>query len=257
MNLKTLGILGTGHLASYTVAGLRNCQDTRPIVLSPRNAGVANKLANEFQCQVAQSNQQVVDQAQIVLLAVRPHHCCALLDELTFKTGQLVISAIAGITIQQLQAHPSLNNQTIVRTLPIVSAEVNCGPVPVFPDNKDVKQLLNGLGDVIILDDETQFDIATVHACMHGWIYFWLDEMINWTCDKGIARPQAENMVKQSIVGALRISDHSALSLDEIGKQIATPGTYTLSGLEQLRHSQALNYWPEAMESVLKKLQAD
>ena len=78
--MKTLGILGTGHLASYTVAGLRNNSDNRKIIVSPRNSNTARALAESYHCEIAASNQDVVDRSACILLSVRPHQLDDLLE---------------------------------------------------------------------------------------------------------------------------------------------------------------------------------
>jgi len=257
MENSSLGILGTGHLASYTVAGLRNAGDDRNVFVSPRNREVAKALSEKHDCTIAADNQSVINQSEIVLLSVRPHQLSDLLTGLKFNTDQLIISAIAGVTIEQLKTYPQLSSNTIVRTLPSVSAEVNSGSVPLFPDDNNAHKLLKSLGTIIILENESSFDIATVHACTHGWVYFWLDEMIKWTIDQGINPHQAQIMIKQTVQGAIDFSNHQQDSLDGIGNSIATSGTYTLAGLEKLRCNHSLEDWATAMQLVLDKLKKD
>ena len=254
MTSMILGILGAGHLASYTVAGLRNSGDKRKILLSPRNSQTAKQLSKTFDCQVAPNNQDVVEQSDIILLAVRPHQLDDLLEDLNFKPSTLVVSAIAGISINELKTYANLKGLTIVRTLLNVSAEVNVGPVPVYPNVSKANQLLERLGTLISFKDERAFDIAVVHGCMHGWVYFWLDEMVRWTTSQGLGQEQAEMMIKQTVQGAIDLSNHNPASLDEIGSSIATEGTYTASGLNQLNSGNALKAWSESMQTVLEKL---
>ena len=45
---QVLGIIGTGHFAGYLVAGLCRAGDGPRIVVSPRNATVAQRLAEAF-----------------------------------------------------------------------------------------------------------------------------------------------------------------------------------------------------------------
>ena len=66
--MTTLGFLGTGHLAELMVRGLAG-QGYR-LVLSPRNAAVAARLAAEHGCAVADSNQAVVDAADGVFVSL-------------------------------------------------------------------------------------------------------------------------------------------------------------------------------------------
>lgn len=252
--METLGILGTGHLASYSVAGLRNAGDEREIIVSPRNADTAANLAANYGCQVAQSNQDVIDRCEFVLLAVRPQQAAGMLDGLAFRPGQKVISAMAGITIDQLQAQPSLEECELYRTLPSVSSEISRGPVPLYPAGKRVEFLLAGLGEVIVFDQESMFDTASLLGCMHGWIYYWLDELVQWTIARGMAPGQAEAMVKHHVLGATELSEHKQESLLSIANSIATEGTYTLTGYEVLKDRHSLTDWTDALEMVSGKL---
>ena len=68
-----LGFIGTGTIVAAMVRGLKGSalQDW-PVVLSPRNAEVGRRLADELSgVAVAASNQAVIDAADIVILAVR------------------------------------------------------------------------------------------------------------------------------------------------------------------------------------------
>lgn len=254
MKNPNLGILGTGHLARYTVAGLRKAGDQRSIFLSPRNAHTAKRVAEQHQCTVALSNQNVIEQSDVILLAVRPHQLDKLLTDLTFEQNQLVISAIAGVTIAELKTYPNLTKNQIVRTLPTVSAEVNTGIVPLYPNHPVAEQLLSALGSVTVLDDESLFNVATTHACMQGWIYFWLDEMVQWSIEQGLSEIQARQMITETVQGAIDLSNHTEGSLQELGTSIATDGTYTLAGLDYLRSKQSLFEWQRAMQLVFDKL---
>ncbi len=254
MENPSIGILGTGHLASYTVAGLRNTGDGRTIFLSPRNVETSKQLAGKHNCIIASSNQNVVDQSEIILLAVRPHQVDKLLTDLEFKSSQLIISAIAGVTITQLKAYSNLTDNQMVRTLPSVSAEVNSGIVPLYPDHDLANQFLSTLGTVAVLDNEALFNVATTHTCMQGWIYFWLNEMVQWSVNQGLSQQQAQQMISETIKGALDLSNHTPLPLEKLGNSIATEGTYTLAGLDYLNSKQSLSEWQTAMQLVFEKL---
>jgi pyrroline-5-carboxylate reductase len=70
--VETLGIIGTGRLASFLVGGLRHAGDRRRIVLSPRGAETAAHLAAHYGCEVAATNQDVVDAGGATIVAVPP-----------------------------------------------------------------------------------------------------------------------------------------------------------------------------------------
>ncbi len=256
MSTPTLGILGVGHLATYTVTGLRHGGDQRRIILSPRKAQAASRLAEQCRCEVAGSNQAVVDNSDIILLAVRPESLNMLLQDLTFRPGQLVISAMAGVSLPQLRHYPALQAATLVRALPPASVEVGAGPVPLFPANEAAETLFGTMGKVIVLESEALFDVALAHGCLHGWSYFLVQQLIDWSMAQGMSKEAARQMVVHSIGSAIELAEsRPELDYGDIGNSIATPGTFTLNGLEHIKAGNGLQAWCDAMETVSKSQQ--
>ncbi len=100
-----IGFLGTGEITSAMVAGLgsgdRSACDQA--WCPPRNAEAAATLAGRFpQVSVAASNQQVVDDCETVVIAVRPQIAQDVLAELQFRSGQNVISLVSGLPVRRL-----------------------------------------------------------------------------------------------------------------------------------------------------------
>ena len=101
--MKTIGFIGVGDLALYTIRGLRRGGYRDSILLSPRNRDKAGLLAADFNCAVQSDNQAVVDHSDCVVLATRPADCLQTLSELEFRSEQLLISVVAGIEIEALR----------------------------------------------------------------------------------------------------------------------------------------------------------
>ncbi|MCZ4282362.1 NAD(P)-binding domain-containing protein [Kiloniella laminariae] len=254
--LPVLGILGVGHFASYTLAGLRRGGFSGQVVLSPRNAEVARTLAKEQSCLVAGSNQEVIDRASMLLLSVRPHQLADLLKDLTFRSDQIVISAIAGISLDEHRAAGPLPEQ-LVRMIPVCSIEAGEGIIPIFPSHPLVEALARFTGTPVALESEEQFDLALVASCMNGWLYEFFGDLADWLTNKGLPEDKTREMILHNIRGAtayglLKKNE----TLQDITQGIATPGTFTLDGLKQLRNQQGISAWTKAMDGVLGKLKA-
>ncbi len=248
-----LGILGAGHLASYCVAGLRRAGDLRDIIVSPRNSQVAKQLKDTHCCQIAQTNQQLIDDVDIVLLAVRPHQLADLIPSLRFKPNQRVVSAMAGVTLNDLRAYQALADTQLIRVMPNVCAEAGAGAVPIYPGADEIESLFAALGKVVVLTSEADFEVANAHACLNGWVYFWLQEMIDWSRHKGIDEATARLLVLNSVKGAITYAEYAQPEhIVDIGQSVATPGTYTLAGLTYLNQNRGLKLWSEALEQTSK-----
>lgn len=250
-----LGILGVGHLASYVVAGLRNAGDQREILLSPRSQSRQQALVQSYGCTAASSNQQVVDNADLVLLSVRPEHLSNLLESLQFAPGQILISCVAGVGMERLQS--ILPSQVIVRTMPLACAEVGEGAVPLYPANEPAAELLGQLGTLVEMNSEADFELATVAACMNGWMFSYFDQLIRWYQAQGLEAQKARDLVLAAVSGATALaSAKPQASLSAISDSIATDGTYTKLGLDLLQKRRAFEPWLEACTEVEKALRA-
>jgi len=255
-NQATLGILGVGHLATYTVTGLRHSGDARRIILSPRNAERAQHLATTFDCEIAKSNQAVIDQADLVLLAVRPFQLEDMLADLHFPKDKIVVSAAAGVSLAQLRAKADFPEK-LALILPVVAAENAQGFVPIYPEIPELKALADSLGKTIAFAEESQFDEAATMACLNCWMYRFFDMQVNWLTGYGIDNENARQLVLHNTLGAA----HYALgrpqqSLSELTDEIATEGTYSKLGLDQLEAGGAFTQWSDTLDMIKQKLDA-
>ncbi|HKK02165.1 MAG TPA: NAD(P)-binding domain-containing protein [Desulfuromonadales bacterium] len=249
-----IGIIGTGHLASYTVAGLRKAGDSSDIFLSPRNATIARKLAGQYGCRIARANQEVVDRSETILLAVRPDSVNDALQGCKFSARHLVVSCVAGLPLQSLAA---VRPAAVVRAMPLSGAEYGVGAIPVYPPNKTAHALLSQIGKVVELDNETQFEQATVIACYSGWLLELFDSMTAWLTRQDFAPETARDLIAEAARGAAELArQKKEISLMTILDGIATEGTLTRTGLDTLRAEGAFRHWPAAADRLMSILAA-
>lgn len=250
-----IGYLGVGHFASYTVAALRKCGHEGRIVLSPRNAETAAQLASSHSCEIADSNQAVVDASDIIVLSVRPPQLAPLLDGLVFRDSQVILSAIAGKTIAELREAGGLP-ENIVRFLPSSFIEFSEPFWPAYPANERVEKLLGACGKVIIFETEEQFDAALLASCSNCWIYAVLDEMTEWFVSRGLAEETARELVVRNTLGAAaNILANPEIAISTINNEIASEGTFSLAGLEMILDAGAFAPWAHALDGLARKLE--
>lgn len=250
---ESLGILGVGHLASYMVAALRRAGDKRRIVLSPRNQERAKALKSSYSCDIAADNQAVVDECKVILLAVRPDHLKDLASEIVPTSDHLLISCIAGVSMERLQA--LMQNTTIVRTLPLASAEVGEGVVPLFPQNSTAQEILKLTGKLMVFDSEADYELAVTAAVINGVIFGFMAELSEWFQSKGLTGEQSRTLVTHTLRGATGLADGMPdQSLKEINMSIAGPGTFTRKAQEIIVAGGGFDSWLKACEDIERQL---
>lgn len=251
--MHSLGILGVGELTEKVVIGLRRSGFDGAILLSPRNAQRAETLAHTHGCLVLPSNQAVVDRAEVLMLGVRPETLADLAGEVRLHPGQRLLSLAAGVNLRQLQAaFPAAH---CVRVMLSYATQHNQSTVVVYPPDAPTERCLAGLGNLVVLQDEAAFELATVAACMNGWFYFLLHDLQQWLTDKGLPATEARALVlgnlHDCVSSAQRQPEHT---LKTLGQAIATPGTFTADGLAVLMHQPVSASWGAACEVVLDAL---
>ncbi|MBE1160915.1 NAD(P)-binding domain-containing protein [Dyella acidiphila] len=182
-----LGLIGVGAIAAAIVSGLSETAEPPSIVLSPRNAAVAARLAGAYaNVRVAASNQAVVEQADVLLLCVRPADAQQVMSALRFREQQSLVSVMAGIPLARLRelATPI---QQIARAIPLPSVAAGRGITPLYPANAHARDLFERLGHVIEVDNETAFDLFSAATATMAAHFLYLDRISTWLAAQGIA----------------------------------------------------------------------
>lgn len=284
-----IGILGIGHLAENLLAGWR-AAGRRPgtMLLSPRGKGP--KLARAWGYGLARDNADLVARSAIVVLAVRPADARAALEGLPWRAGQIVVSACAGVSCAALA--PLAAPAQICRIMPLTAAAIQASPVPLYPDLAPARALAADLGPVIALNDEAEFETATVAAAAYGWALSLIAQSAAWSQARGLApdtaralwgatfaaagqmacalpggpdAPPAQGIpdapAAQGIPGApaaqgLSGAPAAPLARDMQGvlRDLVTPGGITECGLQSLAAAGQPAAWDQAMAAVLAKL---
>ena len=253
MRDQSIGFIGTGHLASYVIRGLRNAGDNRTINLSPRNAETAEALKLSANCHITESNQQLIDSSDAVILSLRPDRVNDVLSPCRFRPGQLLISCVAGVSVETLyQLAPET---LIVRAMPVSSVEFAEGATPLYPANEFCRSLFNQISTPVELNDERSFEIALTAACANGWFYQLFAQLEGWlvkeNIDPAAARCLMLNAAKSAAVYGLKQHDQP---LTEILNGIATEGTFTRKGLDIMQQTDAFDAWDNACDEIKQQL---
>lgn len=254
--MATIGILGVGHLAEYLVEGLRRGPVAHDIIVSPRNAAKAHSLADRFGVRVADSNQDVVDRCDQILVCLPTATGRDTLAELNFRPGQSVLSAMAGTSQSQLVplVAPASAHVTM---MPGAANAIGCGPCLLFPDLDEWRCLLSDLGPVVVLDSEAQFDIAAVFGGLSGASFAWMNALVSWFVDQGLQPDMAQQLVAATLKGNAEVVQQPGAQLALISTGVATPGGITRQVVDHLNDKEALAVWGAALDAVLARIKAD
>lgn len=223
-----LGFVGTGVIAEAMVEGLKGSALAGwPIILSPRNAGIAQGLAGRLPgVRVAADNQAVVDESDMVVLSVLPQAAEAVVRALRFRDGQEVLSLLGGVPHARLREWIDAD-VTLTRAVPLPFVASRSGITPVLPPNPKVAEIFDALGTAIQTDSVAEYDLYAIGSGVMGTYFGQIEAITGWMQDQGLPRGAAELYQRSLFTNLGRVLANSAgLSLEELRVGHSTKGGF-------------------------------
>ena len=253
----TYGIIGVGAIAAAIVRGL--CEgraDAPAILLSPRNAGIAAKLAGRYaSVSVAAGNQAVVDGAAIVILAVRPQDAEAALDGLVFTPDQTVVSLMAGLQVARVQALVKPATK-VVRAIPLPAVATRAGPTPIYPADIVAVALFDRLGTAIRLADEAAFDAFAAASSTVAAHLAYLDAISRWLAAQNVPAEDAARYVAAVFATLAESLATDTTDFAAAARDHATPGGYNEQFLTVLSEAGVFDTVASGLDRLYDRLLA-
>jgi pyrroline-5-carboxylate reductase len=235
-----LGFIGAGNMATGIARGLAAARGEpgtpEAMLFADAERERAEKLADEVGGAAVDTNRTLAEEADLVLLAVKPN----VLDEVAPDLAEArtpVVSILAGTTLERLAS--ALPGIELVRVMPNLGAQLRQAVLCVaFPDDlpdqrrQQVTELLGLLGDVIEID-EVLIDAATaLMGCSPGYLALMAEVLVEEGVREGLSEDQATRMVAKSMAATGGLLDlHKPAALK---RAVASPGGMTEAGLNAL-----------------------
>jgi pyrroline-5-carboxylate reductase len=253
-----LGFIGTGKITSAVVEGLCSSGiDGLSIALSPRNEATSRRLAQRFShVQRMQDNQQVLDHANIVCVAVRPNQAADVLSQLHFREDHVVVSFVTFLTCDQLARAVAPARQAC-RAIPLPSVAHHTCPIPVFPAIGPVMNLFSAIGQPLAVDHETELHALWTLTGLISPFYDLLGTLSDWAVSHGARSETAGQFTAdlfQSLAHAARQS--SPIAFDALAHHAATPQGMNEQAAQEIRQSGAHQAYQQACDRLIQRFPA-
>ena len=240
-----IAIIGAGNMGGAIARGLAHGQYINACditVSNPSNAKL-EKLKEDYpEINVTNSNKEASENADIVIVAVKPWKMEEVLKPLRLRQPQILVSVAAGLTFADL-AHFVDPEMPIFRVIPNTAIAINESLTLVAKRNASDEQtetmmkLFNEMG-VAILIEEKLFPAGTaLTSCGIAYVLKYVQAAMQAGIELGFKSQEAKMMVAQTMLGAAEIllkdeQSHPAIEIEKV----TTPGGITIKGLNRLEH---------------------
>jgi len=243
MNIQKIGFIGGGNMASSLLSGLiASGHSPQHLWVSDINPDTLKALAENLNVNTSTSNDTVINEVDVVVLAVKPQTLSSVAKSaaaLIQQKKSLVVSIAAGINQHSLSQWLGADT-AIVRCMPNTPALVLTGATALHANTKVTAEqrnlaenILRSVGIALWVKDESELDAVTAVSGSGPAYYFLLMEaMEKAALELGLSEVTARLLVQQTALGAAKIALESSESPEQLRKRVTSPGGTTQRAIE-------------------------
>ena len=262
-----LGFIGTGNMASAIMGGIigKNIIPAEEIIGADLFAPGRERVKAQFGINVTDSNKEVVDNAEVIILSVKPQFYEDVINQIKgdIKENQIVITIAPGKTLAWL-AEKFGKDVKIVRTMPNTPAMVGEGMTAMCPNEHlteeevaYVKSLLESFSRVEIVAERLMDVVVSVSGSSPAYVFMMIEAMADAAVSGGMPRPQAYQFAAQAVLGSAKMVLDTGKHPGELKDMVCSPAGTTIEAVRTLEERGFRSAIIEAMkvcEEISKSL---
>ncbi|HYL80905.1 MAG TPA: pyrroline-5-carboxylate reductase [Candidatus Acidoferrum sp.] len=257
---RRLAFVGGGNMGEALLRGLLLAKLVGPedlLVSDVREDRLAS-LRKIYGVRTHPNNAEVVRQADIVLLAVKPQVMSRALDDLrdTLDEKKLVISIAGGIPTSFIVDRFSFPVR-VVRVMPNTPALILDGMSALAPgihatpqDLETARSLFEAVGKVVILDESLMDAVTGLSGSGPAYVFLVIEALADAGVKVGLPRDVAHLLAAQTVRGAARMALETGKHPAQLKDMVASPGGTTIAGLHALEQAGVRAAFINAVEAA-------
>lgn len=250
-----IGFIGFGNMAKAMARGWIASKTVAPweIVASAANFDKLQKTAREMGITAVENNQKVCLEADVIILAVKPHileqalkGCAALL------TGKPVINLAVNKNFEETEK--LLPGSHHISILPNLGVEVQKGVVLAERENSltpeqmdEFKKLFEPICTLVFVDS-SQFGIGgIISGCGPAFCALFIEGLADAGVQFGLPRPLAYELSLKMAEGSMALMAEKGIHPGVMKDLVCSPGGTTIVGVNKLK---TLGFEGDLIEAV-------
>ena len=260
---RKIAVLGAGKIGEALIAGLLSSRWREPseIVATSRREERLAELRERYGVETTRANRDAVQDAAVVVIAVKPQDIEELLGELAgaVAPSQTVVSIAAAIPTALIERHLG-DSVPVVRAMPNAPAAVHEGMAGLAPGSHAreehvarAEEILAHLGRSVRVA-ETYMDAVTA-VSGSGPAYFALlaESMIEAGILLGLSREISTDLVVQTMLGTAKLLRDEKMHPVELREMVTSPGGTTIAAIRELEQAGVRAAFLNAIQAAMRR----
>jgi pyrroline-5-carboxylate reductase len=199
----------------------------------------AQELARELHVRAVETAVEVAQEADIVLIAVKPQTMGDCLEGIkeAIDTSKLIISIAAGITTEFIENRVG-EEIRVVRAMPNTPALVGAGATTICGgssakerDLDEAEKIFAALGKVYRLDEELIDAVTALSGSGPAYLFLFAESLQKAAIRAGLPESEAPDLVAQTLFGASKLLMESSDTASTLREKVTSPGGTTEAAL--------------------------
>jgi pyrroline-5-carboxylate reductase len=242
--VNTIGFIGGGNMAEALIKGILTANVCLPqnIFVSDIRRERLQELAGRYGVNPCDTNVQVVERAETVVLSIKPQVMSNALESIkdTRGIGRLFISIAAGVKTGKIAE--ALGDVPIIRVMPNTPALIGQGASALFANERAGSMLdtalsiFSAVGKAVVVQEEGLIDAVTaVSGSGPAYFFLLMEAMTEAAVTLGLPAEVAKDLVLQTAKGAGLLATEAAKSDESpavLRRKVTSPGGTTEAALK-------------------------
>ena len=254
----TIGFIGLGNMARAVIGGMLDKGIVKPedICGSAKTEATRKKMEDSCKIRTASCNREVAEQAEILVLAVKPQFFEEVIEEIKGISweGKTIISLAPGKTIAWLQEKFG-QRLPVVRCMPHTPALVGegCTGVCASPEvgskaRDTVLEILGSFGKAVEVSEKMMDVVGAVSGSSPAFVFLFIEALADGAVAEGMPRAQAYEFAAQAVLGSAKLVLETGSHPGELKDMVCSPGGTTIQGIKMLEKN---NFRGTVMDAVI------
>ena len=258
-----LGFIGCGNMATAMLSGIlqKGLVEASDIIGSAKSAASRERIKTSLGIQVAESNREVAEKSEVIVLSVKPQFYAEVIEEIRdcVNEEQIVVTLAPGKTLAWLEEQFG-KPVKIVRTMPNTPAMVLEGMTGVCPNAlvtavelDYICKVLRSFGEAEVVSEKMIDAVVAVSGSSPAYVYMMIEAMADAAVAEGMPRAMAYKFAAKAVMGSAKMVLETGKHPGELKDMVCSPGGTTIEAVKTLEAAGFRSALMEAMEVCAAK----
>lgn len=241
---KTIGFIGCGNMGGAMINGLigSGSSDKNHIIASTVSQADAERMQNDYGIRTFFDNKEIVKNAEIIVLAVKPNAFPVVIPEISGLVGEdtLIISIAAGQPIAKIEE--AFGTQIrLIRVMPNTPAMVGasmsalCRNANATDEDMDTAlAIFSSFGEAEVISESLMDAVVGISGSSPAYVYMFIEAMADAAVADGMPRAQAYKFAAQSVLGSAKMVLETGTHPGVLKDAVCSPGGTTIEAVTVL-----------------------